>query len=179
MPEIREGPTPFWERRGGGGGKRRQAGGKQRQAGGRRRQQERERERKRERQIGQGVPQGGGRPCKKKKTRCRWAHESPFGGLLCPKEPIGSEAKHRKCVAICSQAQVDNISYAAASTPHSCTQETWPDRWPRPGLPNSFLTSLAATRGRPDLTGGLDQVSRVLLAALFICSSSAHPGDLT
>ena len=31
--------------------------------------------------------------------------------------------------------QVDNISYAAASTPHSCTQETWPDRWPRPGLP--------------------------------------------
>ena len=168
MPEIREGPTPFWERRGGGGGKRRQAGGKQRQAGGRRRQQEREREREKERdRLARESPKAGeGR--EKNKTRCRWAHESPFGGLLCPKEPIGSEAKHRKCVAICSQAQVDNISYAAASTPHSCTQETWPDRWPRPGLPNSFLTSLAATRGRPDLTGGLDQVSQIHLAALFL-----------
>ena len=163
----------------GGRGRQAAAGRWQAKAGGRAAAAAREREREKERdRLARESPKAGeGR--EKRKTRCRWAHESPFGGLLCPKEPIGSEAKHRKCVAICSQAQVDNISYAAASTPHSCTQETWPDRWPRPGLPNSFLTSLAATRGRPDLTGGLDQVSQVLLTALFLCPSPAHPGDLT
>ena len=59
MPEIREGPTPFWGGRGEGaasGG--RQAASKGRRAGG----GGSKRERERETQIGQGVPQGGGRP---------------------------------------------------------------------------------------------------------------------
>ena len=78
MPEIREGPTPFWE--GGGEGAAsggRQAASKGRRAGGGGSKRERERERERGRegerhtQIGQGVPQGGGRPWKKKHARCR------------------------------------------------------------------------------------------------------------
>ena len=74
MPEIREGPTPFWGGRGEGaasGGRQAASKGRRAGGGGSKREREREREGERHTQIGQGVPQGGGRPWKKKHARCR------------------------------------------------------------------------------------------------------------
>ena len=100
MPEIREGPTPFWGGRGEGaasGG--RQAASKGRRAGGGGSKRERERERERDRLARESPKAGEGRG--RKNTHA------------------AGEAKHGKCVAICGQAQVENISYAAATLTHS------------------------------------------------------------
>ena len=108
MPEIREGPTPFWGGRWEGaasGG--RQAASKGRRAGGGGSKRERERERERE----------GGR----ERDTHRLARESPKAGEGRGRKNThaAGEAKHGKCVAICGQAQVENISYAAATLTHS------------------------------------------------------------
>ena len=102
----------------GGRGRQAAAGRWQAKAGGRAAAAARERERERERdRLARESPKAGEGREKKKNGRRKWAHESPFGGLLCPKEPIGSKAKHGKGVAICGQAQVDNISHTAAFPP--------------------------------------------------------------
>ena len=84
MPEIREGPTPFWGGRGEGaasGG--RQAASKGRRAGGGGSKRERERERERDRLARESPKAGEGR--EKKKNTLQVGSRVPLWGSLVPK----------------------------------------------------------------------------------------------